>query len=231
MVFGINRDQLTKTKWWSTGDYWYRPFTSDQVAKEFLAFIHQNGSYRDRRGDHSCETDPSFLQIIPYGFFIDSSGQILTYTRGGTKYKENRLTGKISIGLGGHVDDTDADVLAALIREISEEADIVTAGQVVRPDPDINYHQWLKQYLVIKPLGLLMDDRSDGAGSVGQVHIGLICQLIPQLPTVQLQVQLGAEGVSQQSIGLTELKQMISSGGVTPETWTQLLIDLVLPKL
>lgn len=230
-VFGIKRAQLTQTQWWSGGEFWYRPFVSDQERQEFMTFISQNGNYRDRRGDHSCETDPSFLQIIPYGFFIDLSGQVLIYTRGGTKYKENRLTGKVSVGLGGHIDETDPDALSALEREISEEADIVSAGKIVEPENLTNFHQWLKQYLIIKPLGLLMDDRNDGMGSVGQVHIGLICQLMPQQPTVSLQVKLGAEGVSQQNMTLAELKQMVAAGSLVPETWTQLLIDLVFPQL
>lgn len=104
-----------------------------------------------------AETDTSFKQIIPYAIFTHE-GRILSYVRGG-KGGEKRLSAKRSIGIGGHMNDTDAageafDLAAyerALQREIAEELRIQSP-----------YRQ--------RPVALLNDDSSE----VGMVHIGVV---------------------------------------------------------
>jgi predicted NUDIX family phosphoesterase len=104
-----------------------------------------------------AETDPGFKQIIPYAIFTNA-GRILSYVRGG-KGGEKRLAAKRSIGIGGHMNDTDAigenfDLAAyhrALQREISEELRINSP-----------YQQ--------RPVALLNDDSTE----VGRVHIGVV---------------------------------------------------------
>src|SRR6476469_2162457 len=58
------------------------------------------------------EEDPSYKQIIPYVIFR-SGDRIFRYTRGKTQ-GEARLHAKRSIGVGGHVDEPDADGRATL---------------------------------------------------------------------------------------------------------------------
>lgn len=79
------------------------------------------------------EDDTDFLQLIPY-IVIKRGDKYLAYTRG-TAGGEDRLHGKISIGVGGHVDAddvcsssswtpeymTDRTLYAALRRELEEE--------------------------------------------------------------------------------------------------------------
>ena len=104
-----------------------------------------------------AETDPNFKQIIPYAIFTHA-GRILSYVRGG-KGGEKRLAAKRSIGIGGHMNDTDAageafDLAAyhrALQREIAEELRINTP-----------YTQ--------RAVALLNDDSTE----VGRVHIGVV---------------------------------------------------------
>jgi predicted NUDIX family phosphoesterase len=104
-----------------------------------------------------AETDPSFKQIIPYAIFTHK-GRILSYVRGG-KGGEKRLASKRSIGIGGHMNDTDSngenfDLEAyhrALQREISEELHI-----------NSSYKQ--------RAVALLNDDSTE----VGRVHIGVV---------------------------------------------------------
>lgn len=106
-------------------------------------------------------------QILPYILIKNSNGEYLSYPRSGT---ETRLHGTNSIGVGGHIDITDAgidtgalDVLDtidyAIARELYEELGIgdKLAGGVER------------KFTLI--------DISD---EVGQVHLGLIYEL--QLP-------------------------------------------------
>jgi predicted NUDIX family phosphoesterase len=108
-----------------------------------------------RRAD--AEVDPGFKQIIPYAIFTHA-GRVLSYVRGG-KGGEKRLASKRSIGVGGHMNDTDArggafDLEAyqqALQRELSEELHIGTG-----------YTQ--------RAVALLNDDSTE----VGRVHLGVV---------------------------------------------------------
>lgn len=50
-----------------------------------------------------CETDESWLQLIPYIVLVNPQGDIFCYSRG-KGGDEERLKAKLSIGLGGHID-------------------------------------------------------------------------------------------------------------------------------
>ncbi len=82
-----------------------------------------------RRGD--VETDPTFVQIIPYCVVLDiskSETRILVYNRG-SKAGERRLADKCSLGVGGHIQEGDVEtgwrgtcvVGYAALRELAEE--------------------------------------------------------------------------------------------------------------
>lgn len=76
----------------------------------------------------NCETDLSLLQLLPYITLIDAnSDRVFTYKRGGSG-NEERLEGKYSIGLGGHIEEAPSaisnidDVIAMnIMRELNEE--------------------------------------------------------------------------------------------------------------
>jgi len=53
----------------------------------------------------TCETDPNYLQIIPYVIIKDRYGYIFSYRRG-SGGGEERLLKKCSIGFGGHVEES-----------------------------------------------------------------------------------------------------------------------------
>lgn len=102
------------------------------------------------------ENDPSFKQIIPYVVFR-CGDQVFSYTRGKSQ-GESRLHRLKSIGVGGHVDEPDADGRAtfdayemALRREIDEEISLGSPGD-------------------IRLVGLINDDSTP----VGQVHLGVV---------------------------------------------------------
>ena len=117
------------------------------------------------------ETDPRFKQIIPY-MVIEyrnpdlRTQSILRYCR--TKHSgEARLRGKITIGIGGHinpVDGIDDPTLAFEMgwrRELREEVRI-----------DARYE--------IAPIGVLNDDSDD----VGKVHFGVVLRVGVSKPCV-----------------------------------------------
>lgn len=68
-----------------------------------------------------AETDPSFKQIIPYAIvgYASLGKYFVTRRIGG----DERLIGKISIGLGGHVEAGES-IEDALCRELNEEIDL-----------------------------------------------------------------------------------------------------------
>src|SRR5450432_1186674 len=70
----------------------YRPLLTDA----------QLASFRPRS---EVETDPSWLQLIPY-VVLQHHGRIFHYTRGKSG-GEQRLHAKRSIGIGGHINPVD----------------------------------------------------------------------------------------------------------------------------
>jgi predicted NUDIX family phosphoesterase len=108
------------------------------------------------RARSEVEDDPSFQQIIPYVVFR-SGALVFTYVRGKSG-GESRLRRLRSLGVGGHVAEADADGRTtieaydmALLRELEEEVDIRSPGQIRR-------------------LGLINDD----SNPVGRVHLGVV---------------------------------------------------------
>lgn len=109
-------------------------------------------SFAPRR---EAERDFSKKQLIPYALVMDEAGRVFTYERHGS---EGRLAGLRSAGIGGHVNEQDADatlsatLMRGLGREIREELGLApTAGQ-------------------ISLLGMINEDESE----VGLCHIGVV---------------------------------------------------------
>jgi len=107
--------------------------------------------------------DPSYKQIIPYQLFA-RNGRVFVYQRGGNA-GEKRLRGKLSAGIGGHINSYDStsgkrltieNFMQALIREREEET-------VCPPGLDARFLGWIN------------DDSDD----VGKVHLGsvFLCRL------------------------------------------------------
>ena len=111
-----------------------------------LATIAREGRFVERP---LAEEDPSLKQIIPYLVLRDGSRWFLMRrTRAGG---DVRLHDRWSVGVGGHLNPGDGDVLGGLRREWREEvlADFEPA---------------------FVPVGLLNDDTTP----VGSVHLGLV---------------------------------------------------------
>jgi predicted NUDIX family phosphoesterase len=104
-----------------------------------------------------AETDPTHKQIIPY-VLLACGDKVLHYVRG-KKAGEQRLVAKGSIGIGGHMNESDESLFAldeaayraGVEREVGEEIAIDTKFED-------------------RIVALLNDDSND----VGQVHLGVI---------------------------------------------------------
>jgi len=121
--------------------------------QEVLALIQQAGTFLARP---VAEESPEYRQIIPYVAIV--RGNEVFATRRLNKGGESRLHGRVSLGVGGHINEIDqADgqwLMNCLRREIEEEVDIADFGT-----------------LTLR--GLI----NDSADAVGNVHLGFFFTL------------------------------------------------------
>ena len=178
----------------------FQGFSPD--ANRYLdAFFHPGIASFQPRPD--MEIDPSFKQIIPYVIF-QCGDRVFRYTRGKTQ-GEARLHAKVSIGVGGHVDEADADGRAtrdayqiALLRELDEE--------VIRESEG-----------VMTIVGLINDDSSP----VGRVHLGVVHRFELEHPRVKAR----EEGLA--DAGFVTIESLAAEFDRL-ETWSQIALEYVL---
>ncbi len=150
-----------------------------------------------------AERTPSLKQVIPYSI-VECNGRVLLVrrtARGG----ETRLHGKLSIGIGGHINPEDLEIAprpgrtaldAGSEREISEELSIPGTYETRR-------------------VGLLNDD----SNAVGAVHVGVV-QVIHVRGTVEIHETEQLEG---HLVPCEELSALLAQGA-NFETWSRLLL-------
>jgi len=148
-----------------------------------------------------AETDPTHKQIIPYAL-IAHGDKVLHYVRG-KKAGEQRLVAKGSIGIGGHMNDTDESLFAwdeaayraGVEREVNEELKIKTTFED-------------------KIVALLNDDATE----VGQVHLGIVHVF-----------KLAEPKVEKREAMITNLsfltKEELRARRESLETWSQFCVD------
>ncbi len=149
----------------------------------------------------AAEDDPSLKQLIPYAVFRHG-GKILHYTRG-AKSGEKRLVAKASIGIGGHINDTDESMFSfdqstyhnAVRREISEELRL--GGGFSE-----------------RAVALLNDDSSE----VGRVHLGVVH--IVDLENAD--VSAGEKAIAE--LGFSTPAELLARRDAF-ETWSQIVLD------
>jgi len=121
-----------------------RPFV--RVAEWIMHNTLCSAFFGDRE---SLEHDPRYKQIIPY-ILIRRGSTLLCYERKGS---EKRLTGLLSIGVGGHVNPGET-ILSAAYRELHEEVKGRLPG-------------------FLQFAGLLNEEETD----VGKHHVGVVYTL------------------------------------------------------
>jgi len=148
-----------------------------------------------------AESNPAYKQIIPYALIVFQN-TVLHYVRG-KKAGEQRLIAKGSIGIGGHMNETDESLFAmdqeayrgGVEREVNEEIKIDT------PFED-------------QIVALLNDDSTE----VGRVHLGIVHIFKLQEPKVQKREAM--------ITGLTFLtKEELTKRRESLESWSQICVD------
>src|SRR6184192_4494120 len=126
-----------------------------EPQKYLDTFLSHGNNFFLPRGE--AEINPAYKQIIPYAL-IAFQNKVAYYVRG-KKTGEQRLVAKGSIGIGGHMNETDESLFAldeaayraGVEREVAEEIAIKTKFED-------------------RIVALLNDDSTE----VGQVHLGVV---------------------------------------------------------
>jgi len=169
------------------------------VARYLPAFLSRENNFFVPRS--SAEEDPSLKQLIPYAVFRHD-GKILHYTRG-AKSGEKRLVAKGSIGIGGHINDTDESLFSfdetayhsAVRREIAEELRL--GGTFAE-----------------RAVALINDDSTE----VGRVHLGVVH--LVDLDSAD--VRAGEKAIAE--LGFATREDLLARRD-SLETWSQIVLD------
>ncbi len=148
-----------------------------------------------------AEINPAYKQIIPYAL-IAFENKLAYYVRG-KKAGEQRLVAKGSIGIGGHMNETDESLFA-----IDEQA--YRAGVEREVNEEIKIDTQFEDRIV----ALLNDDTTE----VGRVHLGIVHIFKLTEPKVEKREAM--------ITGLTFLpKKELLARRETMETWSQICLD------
>lgn len=161
-----------------------------------------NSSFFHKRYD--CEKDEDILQLIPYIVIFDNKQNVFSYERAKNikDYGDKRLFEKHSIGVGGHVGESDGPtnyLVNCANREVREEVKI--------------YGQTLNQKLV----GTLFSREKE----VDRVHFGLIYKI-----HVDGTVVPNYEEGSTISGRMISIEELVTDSQIKDkyETWSRLLV-------
>jgi predicted NUDIX family phosphoesterase len=148
-----------------------------------------------------AENDPTYKQIIPY-VLLAFKNKILYYVRG-KKAGEQRLVAKGSVGIGGHMNETDESLFA-----LDEQA--YRAGVKREVDEEIKIDTQFEDRIV----ALLNDDTTE----VGRVHLGIVHVF-----------DLAEEKVEKREAMITNLtfltKAELMARRESLESWSQICVD------
>ena len=148
-----------------------------------------------------AENDPTHKQIIPYAL-VTHAGKVLHYVRG-KKAGEQRLVAKGSIGIGGHMNDTDESLFA--FDEAAYRAGV---------EREVNEEIKLQTSFTDRIVALLNDDSNE----VGRVHLGIVHVFQLDEP----QVEKGESMIT--SLSFLTPDELVARRD-SLETWSQICVD------
>jgi predicted NUDIX family phosphoesterase len=148
-----------------------------------------------------AETDPTHKQIIPY-VLLAFENKVVHYIRG-KKAGEQRLVAKGSIGIGGHMNESDESLFAldeaayraGVEREVSEELKINTTFED-------------------RIVALLNDDSNE----VGKVHLGVVHIFKLREPKVEKREAMIT------NLSFLDKKELLARRDAL-ESWSQICVD------
>ena len=184
LVLGLPRKKLPTALGW-------RGVRSMDLSLVLRAATMQ-GEFRPRS---EAEKDSSWKQLIPYLLLRD--GERIFLMRRTKAGGDERLHDRYSIGVGGHINPEDGDVLGGLRREWAEEIEADFEPEFV-------------------PIGLLNDDENE----VGAVHLGLVYGADAAGRPVEIREKHKLEGAFASTDDVANVVDKL-------ETWSALLFDFL----
>jgi predicted NUDIX family phosphoesterase len=170
-----------------------------EPQKYLHAFLSRGNNFFVPRPE--AESNPAYKQIIPYAL-IAFENKVAYYVRG-KKAGEQRLVAKGSIGIGGHMNETDESLFA-----LDEAA--YRAGVEREANEEIKIDSPFEDRIV----ALLNDDTTE----VGRVHLGVVHVFKLAEPKIEKREAM--------ITGLTFLqKEELLARRETMETWSQICLD------
>ncbi|CAN5603042.1 phosphoesterase [soil metagenome] len=172
----------------------FRP-DSDNYAERLLDTTQY--SFRPRS---SCETDPTFKQLIPY--ILLTCGDLAFHYRRGSKGTEKRLAALRSLGIGGHISEADA----------RGDGNLYENGLARELDEEVSHAAIARREL----LGFIYDPRTP----VGTVHLGIVhrFELAEAVAASKEDALIDA--------GWSPLNELAAASAEF-ETWSQLVLEQI----
>src|SRR5881397_3127950 len=148
-----------------------------------------------------AEINPAYKQIIPYAL-IAFENKMAYYVRG-KKAGEQRLVAKGSIGIGGHMNETDESLFA--LDEAAYRAGV---------EREVNEEIKIESPFEDRIVALLNDDTTE----VGRVHLGIVHVFKLAEPKIEKREAM--------ITGLTFLrKEELLTRRASLESWSQICMD------
>lgn len=167
-----------------------------------------------------CESDFTYLQLLPYAVVMTHDGRIVGYNRPTKGGGEVRLAGNFSIGFGGHVELVDfinaygnapVDVIdSALGRELAEEIELESSNSTVSAPPANGDRVFL---------GIIRSRDS----AVDRVHLGLVYLVLCNtkgMPNLIATTPEPDQVINPRILTLEEARAEAS-----PESWTAKILN------
>jgi predicted NUDIX family phosphoesterase len=178
-----------------------RPYLTDRglirgKEAELYAIIEKEHTFIPRP---DAEKDPSYKQIIPY-ITLCRKDEVFC-TRRTNKGGEARLHGRLSLGIGGHINTLDdmesGDIFRrGLQRELEEEVYLTGGGELI-------------------PIGVINDDTNE----VGSVHLGFF---------FTMEVTDAAVRETDKLEGLWLKRSELNENMENMETWSQIACEALI---
>ncbi|MFH2007825.1 MAG: NUDIX domain-containing protein [bacterium] len=198
-VYVVNRTELFDLPF-PHGFVGRAPPDGHPSLETYLERVKAHGYFVER--EHA-EQNSSLKQIIPYTLVLHGDQIFLVRrTSGGG---EQRLYGKRSIGIGGHINPEDdsgdrADLVFQCARREMDEELLITAPYSIRP------------------VGVINDD----ANPVGSVHFGVVLVAHLERAAAQVREQDALEGAF---TPVRDARALLDHPDANFETWSSLILE------
>lgn len=212
-AFGVSRENMLSSGFWPEKGASMRGFRNPLDFLRFAKFVQKTGEFRPRFGEGGAELDPNFQQLIMYAVIINNKGDLLLYERAREGHGEKRLAGRASIGIGGHMERGDKNIIRSLYRELAEEIGIWEDGREV---DTAKTKRGMKDFARVSVIGIIKDDKSEA----GEDHFGVLCFVAPKKEGIELKVRTGKESKTSKYVGDNEFLRLANSRIINPEPWT-----------